>query len=169
MPTGRSINHWTLIIMLLAAIIITGSIITWTKYSRSQPIEISIVPGQELQGQIYVGGAVNNPGIYPLKSRDNVEAIIQAAGGTTDSADLSQLTLHIPTAETEVLPQKVNLNRAETWLLQALPGIGEVRAQAIIDYRQQNVPFHNTYELTAVEGIGTATYERLKDLITVAD
>ena len=169
MQTGRATNHWTLIITLLAVIIITGSIVTWTKYSRNQPIEISLVPGQELQGEIYVSGAVNNPGIYPLKSRDNVEDIIQAAGGTTYSADLSQLTLHIPTAEKEIQPQKVNLNRAETWLLQALPGIGEARAQAIIDYRQQNVPFHNTYELTEVEGIGTATYERIKGLITVAD
>jgi len=50
-----------------------------------------------------------------------------------------------------------------------LPGIGEVRAQAIIDYRRQNGPFHNISELTKVEGIGTATYEQIKQLITVAD
>jgi competence protein ComEA len=66
-------------------------------------------------------------------------------------------------------PQKVNINRAEAWLLGALPGIGEVRAQAIIDYRQQNGPFRSTNELLKVAGIGTATYERIKDLITVAD
>jgi len=54
-------------------------------------------------------------------------------------------------------------------LLEALPGIGETRAQAIIDYRQQNGPFHNINELTKVEGIGIATYEKIKHLISVAD
>ena len=66
-------------------------------------------------------------------------------------------------------PQKINLNRAEAWLLEALPEIGESRAQAIIDYREQNGPFHNINELIKVEGIGTATYEKIKDRITVAD
>ena len=169
MGKGRLINHWTVITILLAAIVIAGGIVTWSKYSRSHPIEISTVPAQELQGEIYIGGAVNNPGIYPLKAGDNLNDIIQAAGGTADSADISRITLHIPSIDGEAQPQKVDLNRAEVWLLQALPGIGEVRAQAIIDHRQQNGPFHNINELSEVEGIGTATYERIKHLITVAD
>ena len=169
MTTGRLINYWTLLIILLVAVIITGSIISWSKYSSGQPIEISIAPGQELQGEIYIGGAVNNPGFYPLRAGDSLEDIIQAAGGIADGADPSRLDLHIPSAGEEAQPQKVNLNRAEAWLLQALPGIGEVRAQAIIDYRQQNGPFHNINELIKVDGIGTTTYEKIKKLITVAD
>ena len=66
-------------------------------------------------------------------------------------------------------PQRVNINRAEAWLLEALPGIGEVRAQAIINYRRQNGLFHNINELTKVEGIGATTYEQIKHLITVTD
>ena len=169
MTTGRLINYWTLIIILLVIIIAIGGIVTWSRYSRSQPIEISIAPSQELQGKIYIGGAVNNPGFYPLKTGDNSEDIIRAAGGTTDSADLSQLKLHIPRIGENEQPQKVNLNQAETWLLQALPGIGEIRAQAIIDYRHQNRRFHNINELTMVEGIGAATYEKIKHLVAVAD
>ena len=161
-------KYWTLLIILLVAIIATGSIVTWSRYSRSQPIEISVPPGQELQGAFYIGGAVNNPGFYPLKARDSLEDIIRAAGGTTDSADLSQLNIHIPEIGEEQ-PQKVNLNRAEAWLLEALPGIGKTKAQAIVDYRQQNRRFHDINELIKVEGIGTATYERIKHLITVAD
>lgn len=66
-------------------------------------------------------------------------------------------------------PQKIDINRAEVWLLKALPGIGETLAQRIVDYRQQNGSFHNTNELLKVAGIGTTTYERIKHLITVAD
>ena len=66
-------------------------------------------------------------------------------------------------------PQKVDINRAEAWLLEALPGIGEVRAQAIIDYRQQNGGFSHISEITRVEGIGQSLYEQIKDFITVGD
>jgi len=162
-------KYWTLIIILLIAIIAIGSLVTWSRYSQSQPIEISISPGPELQGDIYIGGAVNNPGFYPLKAGDSMDNIIRAAGGTSASADLNRLKLHIPQAGEAELPQKVNLNRAEAWLLEALPGIGETRAQAIIDYRQQNGRFRNINELIKVEGIGATTYEKIKHLITVAD
>ena len=161
-------KYWTLLIFLLIAVIAVGSLITWSKYSRSQPVEISISPGQELEGEVYIGGSVNNPGFYPLKAGDSIDDIIQGAGGTSADADLSQLKLYVPEAG-ETPPQKINLNRADLWLLQALPEIGEARAQAIIDYRQQNGQFHNINELTEVEGIGTATYEKIKHLITVAE
>lgn len=165
----KSTKCWALIITLLLVIIIIGSLVTWSKYRPSQPIEISMSTPHQLQGEIYIDGAVNNPGFYPLKAGDTVNDIIRAAGGTGAEADLSQLKLYIPTTTEEEPPQKVNINRAEDWLLQALPGIGEVRAQAIIDYRQQNGRFHHTNELIKVEGIGTTTYEKIKHLITVAD
>ena len=168
MAADRLINCWTLIIILLVAIIAIGGIVTWSRYSRSQPIVVSIAPGQELQGEIYIGGAVNKPGFYPLKAGDSLEDIIRDAG-VTDSADLSRLKLHIPTVGEEEQPQKVNLNRAEAWLLEALPGIGEIRAQAILDYRHKNGRFHNINELLKVEGIGATTCEKIKHLITVAD
>ncbi len=169
MTTSKFNKHWTLITILLVAIIAISSIVAWSRYSPSQPIEISIPPAQELPGRIYIGGAVSNPGFYPLKAGDTIEALIQVAGGTTDSADLGWLKLYISQTGEEEQPQKINLNRAEAWLLEALPGIGETRAQAIIDYRQQNGPFSNIKELTKVEGIGTATYEKIKHLIAVAD
>jgi competence protein ComEA len=162
-------QFWTLIIILLIAVIVVGSLVTWSRYSRSQPIEISISPSQKIQGEIYIGGAVNNPGFYPLKAGDSIDDVIRVAGGTSVNTDASRLKLYIPEVEKEEPPQKVNLNRAEAWLLQALPGIGETRAQAIIDYRQQNGQFDNINELTKVEGIGTATYEKIKQLVTVAD
>ena len=169
MSEGKLNRYWTLITILLIAITVIGGIVAWAKYSPSQPIEISIPPAQELRGEIYIGGAVASPGFYPLEDGDSIEALIQAAGGTTTSTDPGRLKLYVPAAGEEKSPQKVNINRAEAWLLEALPGIGEIRAQAIIDYRHQNGLFHNINELTKVEGIGITTYEKIKDLITVAD
>ncbi len=169
MTASKLNKYWVLITILLIAIIAVGSIVAWSRYSRNQPIEITTPPGQELQGEIYIGGAVYNPGLYPLRAGDSLEALIQAAGGTASDADLPNLKIYIPRAVEEIQPQKINLNQAEAWLLQALPGIGETRAQAIIDYRNQNGTFRNIYALLKVKGIGVATYEHIEHLITVAD
>ncbi|HEY82024.1 MAG TPA: ComEA family DNA-binding protein [Dehalococcoidia bacterium] len=162
-------KYWALVIIFLIAVIIGGGLAIWARYPRSQPVEIILPPTQEMLGEIYVGGEVSNPGIYPFKEDDTISDIIQAAGGVAAGADLSELKLYIPSANEEALPQKVNINRAEAWLLEALPGIGPSRAQAIIRYRQQNGRFHHTSELLEVEGIGIITYEKIKHLITVDD
>jgi competence protein ComEA len=163
-------RFWALLTIFLIAIIATGGVVAWARYSPSQPIEISLPSQPEFShGQIYVGGAVNQPGFYPLKAGDSIEALIQAAGGTTSRADPNLLKLHVPESGETTLPQRIDINRAEAWLLEALPEIGEVKAQAIIAYRQQNGPFHITKDLTKVEGISTTIFEQIKDLITVAD
>ena len=168
MTTSKFNKYGTLITILLVAIIAISSIVACSRYSRSQLVEISTPSVQELQGEIYIGGAVTNPGFYPLKAGDTIEALIQAAGGTTN-ADLSWLKLYFSQTGEEEQSQKIDLNRAEAWLLEALEGIGETRAQAIIDYREQNGLFNNINELTKVKGIGATTYEKIKHLITVAD
>lgn len=169
MTTDRAKKYQAPVIILLVAIIVTGSIVAWIRYHPGRPVEISIPPQQALGGDIYIGGAVNNPGYYPLSAADSIELLIQAAGGTTANADPNQFKLLVPEMGGQQEPQKVDLNRAEAWLLETLPGIGETRAQAIIDYRTREGPFRNINELTRVEGIGATTYEQIKHLITVAD
>ncbi len=169
METSKLSKFWTLITILLVVTIIGGGIVVWSQYSRPVEISVSKPPSQEQINYIYIGGAVTNPGIYPLRAGGGIEALIQAAGGTTSSADPGRLKLYIPVAGKEKQPQKVNINRAEAWLLEALPGIGEIRAQAIVDYHHDKGLFRNVSELTRVEGIGITTYEKIKDLITVAD
>jgi competence protein ComEA len=169
MTAVRFNRFWMLITLLLVVIIAISSALAWSGYTRGHPVEITLSPGSELQGEIYLGGAVNNPGLYPLAAGDSLDDLIQAAGGTTSNADLSRLKLYIPESGKESEPQKIDINRAEAWLLDALPGIGEARAEAIVNYRRQNGAFKNTSELMKVEGISTAIYERIKELITVAD
>ncbi len=61
----------------------------------------------------------------------------------------------------------VNINTAGKQSLDALPGIGPVKAQAIIDYRAEHSEFENVNELLDVNGIGPKTLERIQDEITV--
>jgi competence protein ComEA len=169
MATGKLNRFWVLIVILLAVIIIFSSVVIWLRYIPNQPVEISLPKSQEWEGNIYIVGAVNNPGIYPFLSKDSIEMLIQTAGKTTSSANLNGLKLYIPEAGEEQEVQKIDINRAEVWLLEALPGIGEILAQRIVDYRRQNGPFHNIYDLLKVADIGDKTFNLIKDLITVTD
>jgi len=169
MKAGRFFNGWTLLAAILVVIIITGGVVIGLKYGRSQPIEISLSPAPALEGKIYIGGEVHNPGIYPLYTGDSLEDVIGAAGGITDNADLSHIELIISEKGEVAALQKVNINTADAWLLAALPGIGDVRAQAIVAYRRENGPFRDVNELLKVAGIGNATLENIRDLITVGD
>ena len=171
MATSKANIFWTLVAILLVVIIIAGGIFVWARYTGNQPAEIFIASPshQEQPDSIYIGGAVASPGFYPVQASDSIEILIQAAGGTTSLAGSGRLKLYVPVLGEDTQLQRIDINRAEAWLLEALPGIGEVRAQAIIDYRQQQGLFHNINELTRVEGIGITTYEKIKDSITVAD
>lgn len=160
---------WALMTIILIAVIVIGGVIAWLKYSPGQPVEISLPPPQQWSGKIYISGAVGNPGYYPFHNDDSIDSLIQTAGGTTSNADLSRVEFRIPVEGEGTEPQRVDINRAESWLLEALPGIGETLAQRIIDYRQQNGSFQNTGELLKVPGIGDATYEQIRDLITVSE
>jgi competence protein ComEA len=93
--------------------------------------------------------------------------LVQAGGGLSQDADLSHIQLYIPVPGEDNAAQKVDINRADAWLLQALPGIGEVRAKAIIDYRQQTGLFKSIEELTAVPEITDTIFEKVKPYITV--
>lgn len=61
----------------------------------------------------------------------------------------------------------VNINTASLPELAALPGIGEVIGQRIVDYRQEKGPFQEITQLSQVEGIGEKRMEELLPLITV--
>ena len=166
---GWFLNGWTVAAVLLIAIILTGGIFIWVKQDRGRDIEISLEPEEKPVGQVFVGGDVNNPGLYPLRAGDSIDDILEAAGGLTGNADPARLELTIMEKGEAISPQKVDINRAEAWLLAALPGIGETRAQAIIDYRQKNGLFRDINELMKVPGLGSATFEAIKYLVTVTE
>ena len=117
----------------------------------------------------YVGGEVSIPGIYSLYPEDTLQDLVQAAGGLKN--DHGAKTGYIIITSDGFLdePQKVDINRAPSWLLQAIPGIGAVTAEAIIEYRTQHGAFRHIREITNVTGIGQATFDNIAGMITVAD
>ncbi len=78
---------------------------------------------------------------------------------------------NLPTAEevagVQTISGPLNINTAAREELEALPGIGPVIAQRILDYRQTHGNFKNKEDLQNVKGIGPKTYADLKDKITV--
>ena len=64
---------------------------------------------------------------------------------------------------------RLDLNHATLEELVTLPGIGEVRARRILDYRKQHGPFQSASDLMQVRGIGEGIYSKLRDLIYVED
>jgi competence protein ComEA len=158
--------------VLLVVIVAMGGILAWSRYRASQAAEIHLSQspaGETITDEIYIGGAVPSPGYYPLSDEDSIAELLQAAGSPQTGPDSAIITLHVGEAGEKESPQKINLNRAEAWLLEALPGIGEERAEAIVSYRQEQGPFQNVQELVKVPGIGSGTFEEIKHLITVAD
>jgi len=136
-------------------------------------------------------GAVKNPGVYQMKVGDRVHDALKKAGGTVKKADQKQINLaavlqdgmvvYIP-FEGEETPGSlseagsraegnsgdvVNINTASSEELQAIPGIGPSKAEAVIEYREENGPFQIIEDITNVSGIGEKSFERIKSSITV--
>lgn len=135
-----------------------------------------------------VAGWVRRPGVYEFAEGARVIDAIDAAGGARPGAVLSSLNLAAPLVDgTQVLVPKqsqsapttetgtgtsgamglVNVNSATNAELETLPGIGEVIAQAIVDHRTENGPFTSVEQLVDVSGIGDATLENIRELVTV--
>ena len=99
----------------------------------------------------------------PLIEETSTKAASESSHSTTTAKDTS------PTPDVAALSpdDPVDINAASQKRLQLLPGIGEVRAEAIIQFRETYGPFGETSEVTSVPGIGPATLENIRHLITV--
>lgn len=168
-------RYRTLIILILVALILAGGgllLYRQTMLSSSGEIIISL-PSSEIL--VYVDGGVISQGVYELEEGAIIAEAIEAAGGFSPDAARTSVNLaatvrdgeHIHVYRVGEVPQKININTAESWLLEALPGIGETLAQRIIDYRTSNGHFREIDELMSVEGIGPKLFEQIKDKITV--
>lgn len=134
---------------------------------------------------VYVVGEVVNPGVYELGSMDRLEAAIRAAGGFTEAAEPASVNLARTMTDgeqVEVLSREayaagvvihsqtgsglVNINTAGVKELTELPGIGETRAQAIIDHRNKHGPFETIEDIMQVNGIKQVAFEQIRDKIT---
>ena len=150
------------------------------------PVRVSATAGRAPAPRLFVNvvGAVRRPGLYRLKDGARVADAVTRAGGPTPKAQIELLNLAARIADGEqiVVPRRgvggavagpgggvsagpVHLNGATLEQLDALPGVGPVTAQKILDYRQQHGAFGSVDELDAIAGIGPARLETLRGLV----
>jgi competence protein ComEA len=129
---------------------------------------------------VHVAGAVRRPGLYRLAEGKRVADAVARAGGATAPADTAAINLAAPLADgTQVLVPtrvaggsgkvaggRVSLSTASAAELDALPGLGPVTAQKIVDYRAAHGGFRSVDDLDAIPGIGPARVEQLRDLVS---
>lgn len=98
---------------------------------------------------------------------------IAAPLSAAPSPSISAADTHAPPPEEQDEEQPVrfplDINSATAEELQALPGIGAARAQAIVDYRVQNGPFRYVEDLRGVNGIGEGILAKIMDYVTVGE
>lgn len=130
---------------------------------------------------VHISGAVKNPGVVYLSSETRLIEAIEQVGGLMDNADQNSINLARRLKDEEKIhiceigeeanqaasqsDGRVNINTASLEELKKLPGIGDVIAQGIIDYREKNGDFTDLEELKNVNRIGEKIYEGLSALI----
>jgi len=128
------------------------------------------------QGTIYVHvcGAVNFPGVYQLNEGERINDAVELAGGFDEEADREAVNLVSPVSDGEQIripyigemiyaeeSGLININDADEEDLCEIPGIGQSRAEAIVDYRKEHGDFNTPEELMLVPGIKEGIYARI--------
>jgi competence protein ComEA len=133
-------------------------------------------------------GEIKRPGVYQVSENDRVEDVIQLAGGFTNKADkqminlaervYDEMVIYVPSKDENLEEtqqalntgsddQKVKVNIASVEEMQTIPGIGEVKANAIVEYRDTYGRFEKLEDLTKVSGIGDKTVEKLEEYVRI--
>ena len=182
------------IITLIVCISLFGGYILFKK-DETYVIEENILK-EDIKDKIIIvdiKGEIKNPGTYELNENNRVKDVIEKSGGLTDKADTSSINLSekikdemlivIPSIEevndyviennksvnitNKVDDSKISINTASLNELMKINGIGKAKAQAIIDYRNTFGLFKDIKDITKVSGIGTSTFEKIKEYIKV--
>ena len=179
-----------IIIGVFVGLLIAGGLFLTARAPTGKPVELLPSPTPQ-PIVVYVTGAVQRAGVYRLPPDSRLVDAVQAAGGFVDGADLNQVNLAelikdgdqivipglttLPTPELTIgdnglmvtptpLPGgPININTASADEMAACHcGLGPSLAQKVVDYREQNGPFHTLDDLQKVPGIGPTIMDEIK-------
>ena len=156
--------------------------------SASYEETVSLSDNEPDEIYVYVCGAVVSPGVYTLASGSHVFEALEMAGGLRDDAAVDAVNqaerltdgeqLKVPTkdeaaAELTITQSaeeddgRININTATAEELTGLKGIGESRANDIIEYRNEHGSFKDIEDIKNVTGIKAGLYAKIKDYIKI--
>jgi competence protein ComEA len=174
---------------VLAVVAVAAALIAGFVLVRSRPHEVTPPPtlaasagpsgGSEVV--VDVAGRVRHPGLVRLPFGARVDDAIRAAGGALPGAsfdglnrarklaDGEQVLVGVPaaagTSASSGADARVDINLADVAALDALPGIGPVLAQKIVDWRTEHGRFASVDQLREVGGIGENKFAALKNKV----
>ncbi|WP_315073425.1 helix-hairpin-helix domain-containing protein [uncultured Clostridium sp.] len=153
-----------------------------SKSEKVQPKDKRIV--------VEIKGEVKKPDVYMLDENSIIKDLIEAAGGLTENADLSNINrakklqdhdlIYIASKNevvngmqnanqsnnnNENVNKKVNINNATLEELKTIKGVGDAKAKSIIEYRERNGGFKTIEDIKNVTGIGDKMFETIKEQI----
>lgn len=176
-----------LIALAVLAAVVAG-VIVWRSQPTPEPLPAPIPsppapsnPSPTAKVTVHITGKVHKPGLYTLAMGARVADAVTAAGGplrgtATSSINLArrlvdgeQIVIGAPSAPTQADPATatLDLNSATPDQLEQLPGVGEVLAARIADFRTTHGGFTSIDQLREVSGIGAKKYEEIKGKVRV--
>ena len=187
-PGAQGIDRWMpLALVLLFMLALAGGIVLLVQRGNGG-VEVTLPePASTPVLQAYMAGAVGRPGVYTFSDGDRLVDLLRMAGGAAGDADVSGLNLalrlrdeghyYVPTVgeappatspgDGSVAGKVIDLNSATAQELETLPGIGAVKAHAIVEHRESVGGFADVEEVLQVAGIGPATLEGIRDHVVV--
>lgn len=188
-PSSRALL--SLLTVCVGCVLVTGYTVLHHRgqasYAAPPPVVQSFAPlptPTPASIVVDVGGRVRRPGLVTLPLGSRVADALRAAGGALRRSDLVSLNLAAKVTDGQLLlvgvpgasvaaagdgtsSGPVDLNSATADQLEALPGIGPVLAQHILDWRTAHGSFRSVDQLKDVSGIGDSTFADLAPLVTV--
>ncbi len=190
------LERYSQAIVIALAALLAAALVALAIQRNDSPQPFEITAGSTPTGgpiEVYITGAVMQPGVYEMADGDRVIDLLQRAGGQSPDANLESINLAIRLHdEDQVLVPRlgqavasdatsgqasavagvsnsgglININTASVSELDSLPGIGEVYSQRIVDNRASSGLYATADDLVNREVIPRATYDKIRAMIT---
>ena len=173
---NEKLTYKDIIFFVVIILIAIGCLIGEARFDKKKTAD-STTETKKIVG-IHIKGEVNSPGYYELEYGNRIKDAVIVSGGFTKNADSNAINLaeKLKDGEEIIIPSSadsteksglVNLNTADMFTLCSLDGVGESTAAQIINYRTKHGKFKSVSELKNIDGIGSAKYNSLKEMVTV--